>query len=194
MTSCPGRHGPGYEELWGRPSIPDHSIPGPSLRGDDQLCRPTRPRVQGAVGSASYPGPISPMSELTRSGPSLPSYSDLGPRNCWVEQLYRPSRSRVRADVGSTRSAGRLRPSPSSSGVNQLSRPSWSQVRGDAGSTSYSGPLGPGSELKRGRSTVPAVSDPGPRSSEVDQLFWPTRPRFELTRGQNLSRRSRSRV
>ena len=134
--------------------------------------------------SASYPGPISPTFKLTRSGPSLPSYSDLGPRNCWVEQLYRPSRSRVRADVGSTRSAGRLRPSPSSSGVNQLSRPSWSQVRGDAGSTSYSGPLGPGSELKRGRSTVPAVSDPGPRSSEVDQLFRPTHPRFELTRGR----------
>ena len=68
--------------------------------------------------------------------------------------------------------------------MDQLSRPTRSRVRVDTGSACSPEPFGPRSELTRFRSAGPANSDPGPRRCGVDQLSWPTRPGFELTRAR----------
>ena len=74
---------------------------------------------------------------------------------------------------------------PSLHQLDKLSWPTRTRVRGAVGSKNYPVPFGSGSDLPRGRPALAADSDPGLRSSRVEQLSRPTGLGLELTRGRS---------
>ena len=179
----------------GRPAVPAASDPSLKSCGVDQLSRPTQRRVRGAVGWNRSPGRLGPAPELTQEQPAIPALLVSVPSWGGVDQLSRPTQTRVRGAAGMTSypaNSARVRADAGRPVIAANTVP----VRGAVGSTRCPGRLGPGSEelwshklsrptrsrseLPQGRPALPADSHPGPRSSGVDQLSWPT-PSWVLT-------------
>lgn len=189
-TRCSGRLGPGSEGPQCRPNLLGDSGSRPRSRGSpavlgepgpfprarrfDQLFRPTRTRVPGAVGSTSYDSLLGVWSELSRGQPAFTTDSDPGLTSCVVDQLSRSSHSRVRGAARRPAVPAESDPGPNSCGVNHLSRPTGSQVRVSAGWTSCPGRLGRWSEELWGRQCILADSVPPPSCRIVNLVSLPT--------------------
>ena len=174
-TGCPSPVGQASGLTRGRAAVPADSDPRPKSCGDDQLSRPTLPGF-----------------EPTRGHPGSRANAVPGPRSCGLHPRSRPTQSWSELTRGHPAVHVDSDTGPRSCGVDQLSWPTPSRVQVYTGWTISPGPFGPVSELRWGPSGVPDDMVPGPRSCGVDQLSQPTRPGFELTWVNHLSRPSRS--